>query len=847
MTSRSSAYCAVLALAYASTAHASESAPKERDPGSPADIIVTANKRPEPSILVPATIASVSGAELDQAHARDLFDVTTMIPSFRVDQQQASAQTNFLIRGFGNGDNNVGIEPSVGVFIDGVYRSRSAAQISDLVDVSQIDVLAGPQTTLFGKNASAGVISISTEQPSSRMGGNASITYGNYNAAILKGSITGPLTSTLSARLSGSFDRDDGYARNLSTNTTINNRNRWSIKGQLLWAPTSDLTVRLIADADRLNESCCAVVNLQPSSATGLIQAIGGQVNTPAEGRRDLFYSNFNPTNDIRNSGVSGQIEFTTGRFKITSITAWRTTNGATNQDADFTSADLLSEYSQQQRIRTFTQELRVGSDFQGPFNFVAGAYLFNENIRQSNTMRWGSQMRNYADGLIQGLSAQLGAPTTLAEVEGTISALSAQDLTGVFFGPGQGQFQEYRLQNNSFSAFIQGDFKATDRLTFTAGANITNDTKHYGVIVASNDVFSNLDLPGIANGAIGAGVPADQAIGLLALAPLQLLPSSPTVPNSVEDGRTANTRATWTARAAYKATDSLTAYANLSTGFKPSSINLSRDSRPSVSDAAAMVAAGLSPAPTVDVAGLQISTGAYGGRSSRPETSTLLEAGIKGRWKTVSLNVSVFREVVKDFQTVVFTGTGFFLQNAGKQTNWGVESNASIEAFKGFTVSGAVAWYNPHYDKFENSSVGDLTGTRPANIAPVSLTLRGQYELPLANGNTIRARASWHYESPTKIIEGLPAETVRDPITQQVISYQPSIDTADAYKREVNQIDASISFAWRGNVEFSGWVRNLTNDRYLIGVIDSPAQSGSISGYYNRPRTYGASASVKW
>lgn len=439
------------------------------------DIIVTANKHLEASGGVPATVFTLTGAAIAQAKARDLFDIPSMVPIFRVEQQQASAQTNFLIRGFGNGDNNVGIEPSVGVFIDGVYRSRSAAQISDLVDVDQIDIQAGPQTTLFGKNASAGVVSITTKAPSFKAGGDVQASYGNYNAISLKGTLTGPLTSNLAARLSASYDRDDGYATNLATGTKINNRNRWSLKGQLLWKPAPDLNVRLIADLDRLNERCCAVVNLAPSDATGLIQAIGRRVNTPDQGRHDQFYSNFNPTNDIRNHGISAQIDYAAGHINITSISAWRRMISDTNQDADFTSADLLGEYRQHLRIDTITQELRASSSYDGPFNFVAGAYLFKERINQQNTMTWGTEMRPYADGLIQGLSSQLGSPTSLPDVEGNLSLLTGSPISGQFFAQGQGQAQRYSLNNSAISIFGQGELRPTTRLRITLGANVTH------------------------------------------------------------------------------------------------------------------------------------------------------------------------------------------------------------------------------------------------------------------------------------------------------------------------------------------------------------------------------------
>lgn len=838
---------AYILLAVTSNAQAQTNESTQGTAPEAAQIIVTANKRTDPIGSVPASISVLTAKEIEQSHVRDLMDATDLLPGLRIEQEQASTQTNFFIRGFGNGDNNVGIEPSVGVFIDGVYRSRTASQISDLPDVEQIEVMKGPQTTLFGKNASAGAVAITTQPPQFTHSDSIELSYGNFDASTIKARVTGPLTKNLAFSLSGSFDRDDGYVTNLFDDHKINNRNRWSLRGQLLWLPIENVRVRLIADVDPINERCCAVFNILPSPATQLITAIGGSVNSGSQVQSNSLYNNFNPQNDIRNHGISGQINVDGDHLHVISISALRNLRSVSNQDADFTSADLLGVYSEDLHIRTITQELRLESKFNGPFNFMAGVYYFNENVRQSNDISWGSDMLNYADGLIQSLSSQMGQPTTLANVEGELSALTGQNLAGQFFGAGQGQSQSYGIQDRSISTFLEAELKPVKNLTVTAGLNFTRDVKHFQTSITSTDVFSNLDLPDIANGAISAGVPANQAIGLLALMPLQLMPSIVGVPNPVEPGKTADTNVSWTARADYEAKANVHIYGNISTGFKPSSINLCRDSRPSITDAPALTAAGLSLPPTINVAGLAINTGMYGSRYSAPETSTLFEGGVRAIWRHANLSLSMFKEIVRDFQSIVFTGTGFFLQNAGQESNWGLEASSTVKPTKHLALSGSVAWYNPHYDSFENSSVGDLTRTRPANIPPYTLTLSAEHDLQLPHDQHLRTKIVWHYEGSTKIIEGLPAEVVRDPITQQVITDQPAIDLANNYKRVVSQIDGSISYEVTDRLTFSVWGRNITNKRYLVGVVDSPAQSGSLSGYYNRPRTYGLSASARW
>jgi outer membrane receptor protein involved in Fe transport len=199
------------------------------------EIVVTATKREQTLQDVPVAVTVTSAQTLERAQIRDLKDLASVVPSLRVNQQQSSANTNFIIRGFGNGANNAGIEPSVGVFVDGVYRSRSAAQIGDFPDVQRIEVLRGPQSTLFGKNASAGVVSVVTQAPQFKFGGNLEATYGNYDAVVLKGVVTGPVADNVAVSLAGGYNKRDGYIHDLGTGHTVNDRNRWFVRGQTLW------------------------------------------------------------------------------------------------------------------------------------------------------------------------------------------------------------------------------------------------------------------------------------------------------------------------------------------------------------------------------------------------------------------------------------------------------------------------------------------------------------------------------------------------------------------------------------------------------------------------------------
>ena len=162
-------------------------------------IIVTATKREQTLQETPVAVSVTTGETIEQAQIRDINDLQSVVPSLRVSQLQSSFSTTFSVRGFGTDGNNLGLEPSVAVFVDGVYRSRAISQISDLPNLQRVEVLRGPQSTLFGKNASAGVISIVSKPPSFDLEGSVEATYGNYDAMVVKGFVTGPITDSIAS------------------------------------------------------------------------------------------------------------------------------------------------------------------------------------------------------------------------------------------------------------------------------------------------------------------------------------------------------------------------------------------------------------------------------------------------------------------------------------------------------------------------------------------------------------------------------------------------------------------------------------------------------------------------
>ncbi len=844
--------------------------PDAEDMNTGNEIIVTATKREQTLQETPVAVSVTTAEAIERAQIRDIADLSTLVPSLRVSQLQSAFATSYSIRGFGTDGNNIGLEPSVALFVDGIYRSRAISQLSDLPDIQRVEVLRGPQSTLFGKNASAGVISIVTKKPSFDPGGMVEASYGNYNALVAKGYLTGPITDSIAASIAGGYNRRDGYLTNAVNGQDINNRNRWFARGQLLLEPGTDLSVRLIADYDEIDERCCGVLNVQPSAATGAVLAVGGRVNDFRNNPGgDVVFTDVDPFNRIKNYGLSGQVDYSFGAVTATSITSYRKTELAANQDVDFTSAALASGAQiGRADIDTFTQELRLASDFDGPLNFLLGGYFFDEKVDTADQIVFGSQFRPYANILLQ---AATGGTQNVNSLEATFSALTGQNLIGQFFAAGQGFFNNIRQDNQAFSIFGNVDFEIIPQLVLTLGANYTKDKKRIVTNSTSTDVFSNLNLPAIRDtatqfgiaqtiggllgvpggvasaaqvGAFAAANPAGFAqisagaaaatAPLLGLSAFQFLPPMQNCPNAVESCATNDDDMSWTARLAYEVTPTLNVYASWATGYKAPSFNLSRDSRPLPADFAALQSRGLA------VVNLRPGT-----RFANAEDSEVYEIGLKGNWDHAAANLTLFRQRINNFQANTFTGTSFILSNAGVRQTYGVEFDGYVRPADGLTFSLAMTYLDSVYKSYVASPLGDLSGQEVTGIPELGATFGAQYESEVNDrGDRVILRSDFSYQAPVQINAGL-LQFI------DVINGQRDFTRARAaarpYRREVNDLNASLTYAFDMGLELSVWGRNLLNDRDLTAIFDSVAQDESISGYPNQPRTYGVAARFRF
>ncbi|MEP6342557.1 MAG: TonB-dependent receptor [Maricaulaceae bacterium] len=879
------------------------------------EVIVTATKRATTLQDTPISVSVTTADVIEQAQILDILSLQSVVPTFRVSQLQNSANTTLTIRGFGNGGNNLGIEPAVGLFIDGVYRSRAGAQIADLPALERVEVLAGPQTILFGKNASVGVVSIVTEKPQYDTQGYIEGGYGNFDATFGRAYITGGLSDNVAVSLGGGFQNRDGVFDSAEgiADGGLNDRGRYNLRGQLLWEPTDDLSVRLIADRSEIDENCCGTTTAIVGPTSALVQGLGGQLASVSLGQTlgenpDPFSQetvlNRETNNSIKDEGLSAQIDYDYKDLTFTSITSYRTNDSSFDSDSDFTSLEILENIFQDAVIDTFTQEFRVTSNYDGRLNWQLGATYFDETIDLESGIDFGVDARPFLDAL--GVAAA-GDPTlnpfdpANSPLAGVESAL--QLAPGTFFGDDVVINETFRQDNESFSIFGTIDFDVTDRFKVTVGGNYIDDEKDVSVSTVNNDVFSNLTLTGadgvtvlttggiadnfpavaascglgalpfsaanagavigspacfidtLGNTAPGsavfAGLQAQVAAGvaaldltdpaqnpLLGLTAFQFQPQFLNFPNEVEDGQTRDDKFTYTVRGSYEVNDNFNVYGSYATGFKASSFNLTRDSRPFAADISALGAAGLLPNnfSGADATNIAFPNGRNTGtRFALPEDIEVFEIGVKSRFERGALNVAVFDQTVENFQSTIFQGTGFVLSNAGEQSTQGIEFDGTFDVADWLTLTAAGIIQDPVFDDFTGApvvtggaldladgvadGVGDLSGAQPAGINEISLSTSATFKYDFGNGMNAYLRADYQYEDDVQVV-----------------------DNIEGVNRSTNILNGAVGLNLDNGVGIRLWARNLTDDRSFTSAFPGVIQAGTVNAYPNEPRTYGVS-----
>ena len=666
------------------------------------DIIVTATRRASPLSDVPIAVSAVSAASLQNSGANDIRQLNQLAPSLLVSSSGTEANGAARIRGVGTVGDNPGLESSVAVFIDGVYRSRTGAGLSDLGEIERVEVLRGPQGTLFGRNASAGLINIVTKAPEFTFGAKGELTYGNYDYWRLSGSVTGPVSDAIALRLDGVWSKRDGFMKLVDTSGAkvgeTNDRDRWFLRGQALIEPNDALSIRLIGDYTHRNESCCGAVYISnrevidptpgvpgdyldngTSRIATILGTISGQPVTVDPGRRE---ASITPGRDyvsrLRDWGFSGEINYDFGGAKLTSITAYRDYKSRDYGDYDYNPADVLyRDPNTYRQFRTFTQEVRVqGAAFGDRLDWLVGGYYSNEKLTLVDNIRFGSDYGLFATCRILATSQQLAAAlpcnsraamsafvidpsVTNPILNSALKTLLGIGANGTTAGDNDAR---YRQKSESIAAFTHNIVHLTDKLDLTLGLRYTHEKKRLRASFSNdNTACATLqarnpgavdDLVDLALGSFGTGTTLAQ--GILALG---CLGNSGSNLNGVDlDDSFSDDELSGTAVLSYKPTPETLVYASYSRGYKAGGYNLDRFelgntglSALATSPATYFFARNASDASTLRF---------------DPEKVNAFEIGLKYATRQFSANIAAFRQEFSNFQLNTFNGTSFVVQN---------------------------------------------------------------------------------------------------------------------------------------------------------------------------------------
>jgi iron complex outermembrane receptor protein len=645
-------------------------------------VVVTARRVEEAVQEVPIPVSVIKGDLVADAGAFNVNRMKEMLPTVQF-YSTNPRNSAINIRGLGApfGLTNDGIEPGVGLYIDGVFFARPAAATLDFLDVDQVEVLRGPQGTLFGKNTTAGAINVTTRKPAFAPSAETELNFGDLGYAQVKASVTGRIVGNLAGRLSFSGTERDGTIQNVKTGAGVNDLNNRGFRGQLLFAPSDRVAVTFAADhtRQRVEGNTQVVAGVAPTLRPANRQWAGiiadlhytppsynafdrvTDVDTPVRSNQDL-------------GGASLNVDWKVGVGRLTATTAWRFWNWDPSNDRDFIGLPVTTISAGTSKQSQWTQEVRYAGNISPQANFVVGAFYFGQGIDSNPVIKQEQGSAAYRFLL---------APSAAASTPGLLD------------GYGFNQYLNY--DNTSAALYGQAEWSITDRLRVLPGLRLNYDKKK---VDFDQEIYGGLQTTDPALIALQRSVLAPQAYK-----------------TDVDD-----TNVSGQATVAYRLTDSVNGYGTYATSFK--SVGLNLNGVPT--DAVGRPVLSAATVKPEDVHHIEF------GLKTQP-------------FRAVTANVAVYDTDIKDFQAqVVNADVGIlrgYLANAEKVRVRGAEFDGAASFGRRLSIYAAAAFTDGKYISFPDApppledtggpQVKDISGSVLPGISKTALSFGGEWVTP--------------------------------------------------------------------------------------------------------------------
>jgi iron complex outermembrane recepter protein len=781
------------------------------------EVIVTAQKREQNLQDVPIVVTAVSGQLLQDTGVKDIKDLTILTPGLIVTSSSSEGITTARIRGIGTVGDNPGLESSVGVVIDGVYRPRNGVGFGDLGELERIEVLKGPQGTLFGKNTSAGVINILTKQPEFGFGTDVSLSGGNYGDFEAGAAITGPIVADkVAGRLYAARSKRDGfYDTNVATGprtaTEDADRDLNTVRGQLLFRPSDAFNIRLIGDYTDRDENCCGAVQTNVGASAAVINALAADtgVAIPEDPFSRRNFSNRPTTQEIKDKGVSAELNWDLDALgaSLTSITAWRDWRISSGQDSDFSTADIWfrspdGRFSNQ--FEQMSQEVRLAGEA-GRMNWLVGAFYANEDLDSLHHLAFGSAFEPYYSLLFSAGMAPTLVSTLTGRAPGTAYPLDS------------GLQDVYKQQSDSYAVFTNNSYAFTDKLEGTIGLRYTSEDKKL------DSTYLN-----IGGGSVGCAASRARRLiinGAFAAAPPGTAQNwfnlgcgtyaDPAFNSAFTQQQIDESEWSGTAKLAFRFTEDVMSYVSFARGYKAAGFNLDRERNVSATLGAA------DPASAVDP-----------DTSFPGESVDSYELGTKTSWldRSLLLNATAFYEKFENFQLNTYTGISFVVASIPEVTSKGVDLDFLwITPGRSLTVQGGVTYAETKYGNFTpGPGISPRLPNNTVSFAPKwSGTLSATYSRP------ITANLVWRTNLGAKTTSAYNTGSDLNPVKNQAGFTIVNARLGLGSENERWMLEA--------------WGQNVLDREYYQLLFDAPLQTGTFNAYLAAPRTYGLTLRVSF